>query len=166
MLESQDHQCPQRAAEEGSAEGGRAAEGDAVRGDTDRMRAAAGRIRADVPEDGGKRGRHAAAGLGRMVTFYAFPQEHWRHLRTTNIVESPFASVRLRTDASRRYKRVEGAQAIIWKMLQVAEKSWRKQNALELLPLVVSGVTFKDGVMTESGGLESALNHQPERTAA
>ncbi|MDE3051233.1 MAG: transposase, partial [Nitrospirota bacterium] len=102
----------------------------------------------------------------RMVTFYAFPQEHWRHLRTTNIVESPFASVRLRTDASRRYKRVEGAQAIIWKMLQVAEKSWRKLNAPELLPLVVSGVTFKDGVMTKSGGLESAVNHQPERTAA
>jgi putative transposase len=53
----------------------------------------------------------------RMVTFCAFPKEHWIHLRTTNIVESPFASVRLRTDAARRYKRVEGAQAIIWKML-------------------------------------------------
>jgi hypothetical protein len=44
----------------------------------------------------------------RMVTFYAFPAEHWRHLRTTNIVESPFSAVRLRTDASRRYKRAEG----------------------------------------------------------
>lgn len=102
----------------------------------------------------------------RMVTFYAFPQQHWRHLRTTNIVESPFSSVRLRTDASRRYTRVEGAKAIIWKMLQVAEKSWRKLNAPELLPLVASGVTFKDGVMTKSGGPESDVNHQPERTAA
>jgi putative transposase len=102
----------------------------------------------------------------RMVTFYAFPQQHWRHLRTTNIVESPFSSVRLRTDASRRYKRVEGAKAIIWKILQVAEKSWRKLNAPELLPLVASGVTFKDGVMTKSGGVESDVNHQPERTAA
>ena len=61
---------------------------------------------------------------------------------------------------------VEGAKAIIRKMLQVAEKSWRKLNAPELLPLVVSGVTFKDGVMTKSGGLESAVSHQPERTAA
>lgn len=102
----------------------------------------------------------------RMVTFYAFPQQHWRHLRTTNIVESPFSSVRLRTDASRRYKRVEGAKAIIWKILQVAEKSWRKLNAPELLPRVASGVTFKDGVMTISGGAESDVNHQPERTAA
>jgi len=102
----------------------------------------------------------------RMVTFYSFPLEHWRHLRTTNIVESPFSSVRLRTDASRRYKRVEGAKAIIWKMLQVAEKSWRKLNAPELLPLVVSGVKFKDGVMTRSGSLKSEVNHQPERVAA
>jgi putative transposase len=102
----------------------------------------------------------------RMVTFYAFPQEHWRHLRTTNIVESPFASVRLRTDASRRYKRVAGAKAIIWKMLQIAEKSWRKLNAPELLPLVASGVMFNDGVMPKSGRVESDGNHQPERTAA
>ena len=102
----------------------------------------------------------------RMVTFYSFPQEHWRHLRTTNIVESPFSSVRLRTDASRRYKRVEGAKAIIWKMLQVAETSWRKLNAPELLPLVASGVVFKDGGMTTSGSVKSDVNHQPERTAA
>ena len=102
----------------------------------------------------------------RMVTFYSFPQEPWRHLRTTNIVESPFASVRLRTDASRRYKRVEGAKALIWKMLRVAETSWRKLTAPELLPLVASGITFKDGVMIKSGRVESDVTHQPERTAA
>ena len=43
----------------------------------------------------------------RMVTFYDYPREHWQHLRTTNPVESPFASSRLRTDAAKRYKRVE-----------------------------------------------------------
>jgi transposase-like protein len=102
----------------------------------------------------------------RMVTFYSFPQEHWRHLRTTNIVESPFASVRLRTDASRRYKRVEGAKALIWKMLRVAEQSWRKLNAPELLPLVASGMTFKDGISLKSGHERNDMNHQPERTAA
>ena len=102
----------------------------------------------------------------RMVTFYAFPHEHWIHLRTTNIVESPFSSVRLRTDASRRFKRVEGAKAIIWKMLQVAEKSWRKLNAPQLLPLVASGMKFKDGVLLKSGNVKSVVSHQPERTAA
>jgi len=102
----------------------------------------------------------------RMVTFSSFPQAHWRHLRTTTIVESPFASVRLRTDASRRYKRMEGAKAIIWKMLRVAEQSWRKVNAPELFPLVASGMTFKDGIRLKSGHERQDMNHQPERTAA
>ena len=57
----------------------------------------------------------------RMVTFYDFPKEHWGHLRTTNPVESPFAALRLRTDAAKRYKRVDRAIAVIWKMLMVAE---------------------------------------------
>ena len=57
----------------------------------------------------------------RMVAFYDFPAEHWRHLRTTNVVESPFAALRLRTDAAKRFKRVDRAIAVIWKMLLVAE---------------------------------------------
>ena len=52
----------------------------------------------------------------RMVTFYRFPQDHWIHLRTTNVVESPFAALRLRTDAARRYKKVANAEAWIWKI--------------------------------------------------
>jgi putative transposase len=102
----------------------------------------------------------------RMVTFYSFTQWHWRHLRMTNIVRSPFASVRLCTDASRRYKRVEGAKAIIWKMLRVAEKSWRKLNAPELLPLVASGMMFKNGIRLKSGLERNDMIQQPERTAA
>ena len=48
-----------------------------------------------------------------MITFYEFPKQHWVHLRTTNIVESPFDMVRLRTNAARRFKRVENATAMI-----------------------------------------------------
>ena len=48
-----------------------------------------------------------------MVTFYDFPEAHWQHLRTTNVVESPFASVRLRTDAAKRYRKVANATALI-----------------------------------------------------
>ncbi|MDR4466298.1 MAG: transposase [Nitrospira sp.] len=102
----------------------------------------------------------------RMVTFYAFPQEHWRHIRTTNVVVSPFDSAQLRTTASRHYKRIEGAKAIMWKMLQVAEKSWKRLHAPELLPLVSSHVTFKDGVMTQSEGFAKAVKRHSERTAA
>jgi transposase-like protein len=82
----------------------------------------------------------------RLVTFYQFPKEHWRHLRTTNVVESPFAAVRLRTTAGKRYKRVESATALIWKLLEVAESHFRRLNAPELLPLVYIGIQFVDGM--------------------
>ena len=61
-----------------------------------------------------------------MVTFYDFPAEHWKHVRTTNVVESPFAALRLRTDAAKRFKRVDRAIAVIWKMLLVAESRFHK----------------------------------------
>ena len=82
----------------------------------------------------------------RMVTFYRFPKEHWKHLRTTNVVESPFATLRLRTDAARRYKKVENATAVIWKMLLLAEKRFRRLDAPERLTQVFLGVGFRDGV--------------------
>src|SRR3990170_5631835 len=82
----------------------------------------------------------------RLVTFFDYPQEHWIHLRTTNIVESPFNAVRLRTDAARRFKKVENAEAMIWKLLVVAEKSWRALNAPRLMRDVYDGKLFKDGI--------------------
>jgi transposase-like protein len=82
----------------------------------------------------------------RMMTFYSFPKEHWVHIRTTNVVESPFAALRLRTDAAKRFKKVENATAVIWKMLLIAEKRFRKLNAPELLKEVYEGVEFVDGV--------------------
>ena len=79
----------------------------------------------------------------RMVTFYRFPKEHWTHLRTTNVVESPFAALRLRTDAAKRYKKVGNATAVIWKMLMVAEQRFRRLNAPEKLKLVCLGVDLQ-----------------------
>lgn len=81
----------------------------------------------------------------RMVTFYRFPREHWKHLRTTNVVESPFAAVRLRTDAAKRYKRVANATALIWKVLMVAQSRFRRLDAPELLAEVYHGVSYVDG---------------------
>ena len=75
----------------------------------------------------------------RMVTFYQFPKEHWRHLRTTNVVESPFAALRLRTDAAKRYKKVENATVVIWKMLMLAERKFRRLDAPEKLMQVYLG---------------------------
>lgn len=82
----------------------------------------------------------------RMVTFYSFPKEHWSHLRTTNVVESPFSSVRLRTDAAKRFKKVQNATAMIWKLLQIAEKNFRTLKGYWLLPDVYYGKSFVDGV--------------------
>jgi transposase-like protein len=92
----------------------------------------------------------------RMVAYYSFPKEHWQHLRTTNIVESPFASVRLRTAASKRYKRVAGATVMIWKLLMIAEQTFRKLNAPHLLAHVMAGLQYQDG--------ELIGNPMPERT--
>jgi len=83
----------------------------------------------------------------RMITFYSFPKEHWPHLRTTNVVESPFSSVRLRTDAAKRFKKIQNATAMIWKLLGVAEKNFRTLKGYWLLPDVYAGKTFVNGVV-------------------
>lgn len=86
----------------------------------------------------------------RMVAFYAFPKAHWIHLRTTNIVESPFAAVRLRTSAAKRFKKVENAEALIWKLLILAERSFRRLNGPRLMKDVYEGKKFVDGVAMKS----------------
>jgi transposase-like protein len=81
----------------------------------------------------------------RLVTFYDFPEAHWKHLRTTNVVESPFAAVRLRTGAAKRFKKVQSATALIWRVLMVAEKRFRRLDAPELVADVYTGRMFEDG---------------------
>lgn len=85
----------------------------------------------------------------RMVTFYSFPKEHWVHIRTTNVVESPFGAVRLRTDAAKRFKRVDNATAMIWKLLRVAEKNFRTLKGYWLLSDVFEGKQFVNGAMVD-----------------
>ena len=78
----------------------------------------------------------------RMVTFYRFPRP-LEHLRTPT-VESPFSAVRLRTDAAKRYKKVANAEALIWKILLIAEKKFRRLNSPQLLAPVCDGALFED----------------------
>ena len=82
----------------------------------------------------------------RLVTFYEFPKAHWKHLRTSNPIESPFAAVRLRTAAAKRYKKVENATAVIWKTLLIAERTFWRLDAPELLADVANGVVYVNGV--------------------
>lgn len=81
----------------------------------------------------------------RMVSFYRFPKSHWQHIRTSNVVESPFAALRLRTDAAKRFKKAENATATIFKLLLVVEKHFRRLNSPELMREVCLGVRFENG---------------------
>ena len=85
----------------------------------------------------------------RMVAFQRFPTEHWKHLGASNPVESPFATVRLGANAAKRFMKVDNATAVIWKMLLVAEKRFRRLDAPHLMPHlmkeVFAGATFVNG---------------------
>ncbi len=98
-----------------------------------------------------KKGLEATADLidqdwDRMVAFYNYPKQQWQHLRTTNPVESPFSALRLRTDAARRFKKVANARAVIWKMLLLAEKRFRRLKAPHLMKDVYRGTKYINGV--------------------
>jgi putative transposase len=81
-----------------------------------------------------------------LLAFYDFPAEHWKHLRTTNPIESAFATVRHRTTRSKGCLSNKTALAMIFKLAQAAEKSWRRLKGYSLLPKVILGVKFNDGI--------------------
>ena len=81
-----------------------------------------------------------------LLAFYDFPAEHWKHLRTTNPIESTFATVRHRTVRSKGCLSNKTALAMIFKLAQAAEKSWRRLDGHNQLPKVIVGVKFLDGI--------------------
>ncbi|MEZ6021294.1 MAG: transposase, partial [Planctomycetota bacterium] len=81
-----------------------------------------------------------------LFTFYDFPAEHWRHLRTTNPIESTFATVRLRTKRTKGSGSRAACLAMVFKLAQSAQASWRKLNGYKLLADVFRGVPFKHGI--------------------
>jgi transposase-like protein len=81
-----------------------------------------------------------------LLTFYNFPAEHWRHLRTTNPIESTFATIRLRTAKTRGCLSRNTALTMVFKLALCAQTRWRRLNGSELLTDIVGGVLFKDGV--------------------
>ena len=85
-----------------------------------------------------------------LLAFYDFPAEHWKHLRTTNPIESTFATVRHRTIRSKGCLSNKTALALVFKLAQAAEKSWRRLDGHHHLLKVILGVTFTDGVQTIS----------------
>ncbi|KIA76046.1 Transposase mutator type [Parachlamydia acanthamoebae] len=80
-----------------------------------------------------------------LLAFYDFPAEHWIHIRTTNPIESTFATVRLRTKRSRNCGSRDTTLAMVYKLLQSAQKRWRLIKGFQLLALVINNVPCKDG---------------------
>jgi transposase-like protein len=117
-----------------------------TRAEAERRREAfARRYRRGYPKAVTRRGAALQHDWERLVTCYAFPQAHGNHLRTTNVVESPFAAVRLRTTAAKRFQQVGNATALIWRVLRVAEQRFRRLDAPNLLAAVSAGQRFVDG---------------------
>jgi transposase-like protein len=80
-----------------------------------------------------------------LLTFYDFPAQHWIHLRTTNPIESMFATVRLRTDKTKGCGSRLATLTMVFKLARSAEKHWRRLNGHQLIGDVIAGIAFKDG---------------------
>ena len=83
---------------------------------------------------------------GFALAFYDFPAEHWKHLRTTNPIESTFATVRNRTIRSKGCLSNKTALAMVFKLADGAQKSWRRIDGHNQLPKLIQGVKFADGI--------------------
>lgn len=80
-----------------------------------------------------------------LTAFYDFPAEHWRHIRTTNPIESSFATVKLRTQMTKGAGSRTAALVMAYKLLDAAQERWRALTGFELVAEVLAGVEFKDG---------------------
>jgi transposase-like protein len=102
----------------------------------------------------------------RLVTFFDFPAEHWKHLRTTNVIESPFATVRLRERATRGAGSRTKGLLMAFKLLDMVQLRWRHLDGAQLLPLVRAGVKFADGVQVEPAKrVAQSTDNQPREAA-
>ena len=82
----------------------------------------------------------------RLLAFYDFPAEHWKHIRTTNPIESTFATVRQRTVKTKGCLSRKTALAMVFKLILCARRKWRKLNGSNQLAEIIQGVPFKDGI--------------------
>jgi len=84
-----------------------------------------------------------------LLAFYDFPAEHWLHLRTTNVIESVFATVRLRTEKTKGSGTRVACLTMVFKLMQSASRRWRALNGSGLLAEVIKGTVFVDGIKQE-----------------
>ena len=90
-----------------------------------------------------------------LLAFYDFPAEHWKHLRTSNPIESTFATVRHRTIRSKGCLSNKTALAMVFKLVEAAQKSWRRLDGHNQLPKLIQGVRFTDGIEVTTNPVSS-----------
>jgi transposase-like protein len=83
-----------------------------------------------------------------LFAFYDFPAKHWKHIRSTNVIESTFATVRHRHRQTKGNGSRRATVAMAFKLAEAAQKKWRKLDGPKLLEKVIEGVKFKDGKET------------------
>jgi transposase-like protein len=91
-----------------------------------------------------------------LLAFYRYPAKHWQHIRTTNPIESTFATVRLRTDQTRNCVSSNTILAMVFKLAQSAEKRWQRIRGFRQLGDVIEGVKFRDGIKVNKDDLQDA----------
>lgn len=104
-----------------------------------------------------------ASELDTLLAFYDFPPEHWKHLRSTNAIESTFATVRLRTKVTKGAGSRQAALAMAYKLVDADQDRWRRIDAPQLVPLVRAGAVFIDGQLQEGSQTDQP---NPEDVAA
>ena len=92
-----------------------------------------------------------------LLAFYDFPAEHWKHVRSSNPIESTFATVRLRTDKTKGCLSRETARAMVFKLAKAAERHWRRLNGPDRLGQLIEGIKFRDG--------EAVQDHEEQAAA-
>jgi putative transposase len=127
--------------------------------------AARGRFAAEYQAKYPKAVESLTANWERLIRFFDFPAEHWKHLRTTNVIESAFATVRLRERVTKGAGSRTKGLLMAFKLLDMAQQRWRRLDGAALLPLVRAGVKFVDGVQKQSRTTAQSTEAAPREAA-
>ena len=99
-----------------------------------------------------------STGWDNLLTYFDFPAAHWRHIRTTNPIESSFATVKLRTRNTKGAGSAQMAEVMAFKLLTDAQKRWHRIRGFEQIQTLIQGGVYKDGVLVDNSLPREVVN--------